>query len=678
MGIDVLIDLHNDIETASELDLFEVGTDAYARHPSTRILMVGWELGDDPISQWSIEQKEPPAEFISYLTDPRILKWAHNSAFERALFMNVWGLELPLEQWKCTMVWAYGLSLPGALDKLGNCLLLPDEYKKTKAEGTRLIKKFSMPQKITKKKPDPWRSWKTDPEDWEKFKLYNRQDVVAESFIAKKRLHKYPLPESFWDDWRLDQEVNEVGLPIDRKMVVNAAGMVRKHTARIWQELVEITGLENPNSDKQFGPWIRNRGYPYSDLKKTTVKKVLDDPEMSHIHHPLEIRSQLKRTAVKKYLTLEEYIGPGDRLRYSYQFSGASRTGRTAGRGPHFQNPAKPDKALKTYTDDIIESICDGDEEWLQSIYGEPMRALSSVIRGAVCAPDGYELDVADYSQIEARIIAWIARCESMLQVFHNGRDIYRAFGEFLYHKEYDDVTREERDFCKPPVLGCGFRLSGGGEMISPKTGDMIKYGLHAYADTLGIVMTPEECAHAVSVYREAYPEVVQLWYDLEGAAKQVITRGGVERVGYLTFDMKGPFLRMILPNGDALHYLRPKIEKRKTPWGAEKWMLTFEGNEESEDGAKFWGRQATHGGKLAENAAQGIANRILRGGLRKARAAGFPLVGHVHDEIKALVKIGSPIGLPELCKAICDLEDCYVGLPIEAEGYAEKRFRKG
>lgn len=679
MGIDVLTHLHNDIETSSELDLFEVGTDAYSRHPSTKILMVAWEEGDDGlIEQWDISQLALPIRFIQMLQDPSYLKWAHNAQFERALYQNVWGLELPLEQWRCTMVWAYGLSLPGALDKLGDCLRLPDEFKKDKKDGLRLIKKFSEPQKITKKKPDPWRTRETDPEDWEKFKRYNRQDVVAESFIAKRRLHKYELPDSFWNDWHLDQEVNEIGMPIDRKMVTNGARMVRKHTDRIWAELVDITKLENPNSDKQFGPWIRNQGYPYGDLKKTTVAKVLADPEMSHIHHPLTIRSQLKRTAVKKYLTLEQYIGDGDVLRYSLQFSGAQRTGRTAGRGPHFQNAAGRDPVLKNYADDIIEAIRSNDEEWLSIMYGEPMRAMSSVIRGAVCAPEGYELVVADFAQIEARIIAWIARCEPMLEVFHSGLDIYKSFGEFLYKKAYDDVTKDERNFCKPPVLGCCFRLSGGGEMLSPKTGEMVRYGLYAYADSLGIAMTVDECAHAVSVYREAYPEVVQLWYDLEAAAKDVISHGGTARVGYLTFDRIGPFLRMILPNGDALHYLRPKIEKRKTPWGAEKWMLTFEGNEESEEGAKFWGRQATHGGKIAENAAQAIANRLLRNGLREARTVGFPIIGHVHDEVKTLVKIGSPLGLSDLCEAICDMPSCYDGLPMEAEGYVAKRFRKG
>lgn len=672
------IDLHCDIESSSELDLFEVGTDAYARHPSTKILMVSWKLGPHgEIFTWTIADGPPPRDFMRMLVDPNIRKWAHNSWFERALFMNVWMMDLPIPQWRCTMTWAYGLGLPGSLDKLGKVLLLPEEMQKLAKEGKRLIKLFCQPQKLTKKKQILWRNWITDPEDWAKFVEYNRQDVVAEAFIAYKRLARYELPDSFWEDWHIDVEMNERGLPQDRLLITNAAAKVRENTEWLLVRMVELTGLDNPNSDKQFGPWIRARGYPYNNLKKGTVLKVLDDPEMSDIHEVLTIRSQLKRTAVKKFLTLEQYISDDDRLRYTLQFSAASRTGRTGGRGPHIQNATKPDKVLKKYAADITEAVRQNDWGWIDSVYGEPMKAISTILRSSVRAGAGKHLKIADYAQIEARIIAWLANCQAMLKVFHDDRDIYRAFGHYLFGKDYEDITPEERDQCKPPVLGCGFRLSGGGDMLSPKTGDWIKTGLYGYADNLGIPMTIEQAAEAVEVYRSTYVEVPQLWYDLEGAAKQVITRGGTAAVGKLAFDRLGPFLRMILPNGDCLHYLRPNVEKRKTPWGAEKWMVTFEGQEESESGGKFWGRQATHGGKLAENAAQAISNRILRRGLREARTDGFLTVGTLHDEGIAEDDDNSGRTIEGLCVSLCRLPPCYDGLPVKAEGRIAQVFGK-
>lgn len=674
----MLIDLHTDIETASELDLTEVGLDVYSAHPSTRILMVAWELGNEPIKQWSIAEGRPPRELIAHLRNPNIRKWAHHAQFEHILYSRVWDLDLPIEEWRCTMVWAYMLSLPGKLEDLGKVLLLPEHLQKLAKEGKRLIRKFSMPQKITRNQKHRWRDWNTDPEDWQKFLEYNVQDVVAESFIAKKRLARYEMPQRQWDEWHLDQEINIRGIPMDRLLVANAAAKVRENTELLLQRMHEITKLDNPNSDKQFGPWVRARGYPYHNLKKATVQKVLDDPEMSHLHEVLTIRSQLKKTSVKKYITLDQYIGEGDRLRFTLQFAGASRTQRWAGRGPHFQNPPRPDPVFGPYSADIIESVRQNDWEWIENVYGDAMKPLSCVIRGAIRAPEGYELVIADYAQIEARFVAWYARCESMLDVFSSGKDIYQSFGIHLYHKAYEDITKFERQDCKPPVLGCGFRLGAGGEYEDPKTGDMKKTGLFGYADSLGIKLTIEQCVEAVEVYRAAYPEVVQCWYDLEQAAKQVITKGGSAVVGHLRFDRLGPFLRMILPNGDALHYLRPAIEKRKMPWGAEKWCITFEGKEEEEGGRKIWGRQTTHGGKLMENAAQAGANRLMRAGSTNARDDGFPISFHLHDELDALVKRLRGLSAEKLCAALCrGSEKFYPGLPLVAEGRIVQVFGK-
>jgi DNA polymerase len=679
-----VIDCHIDIETASELDLRECGVDAYSRHSSTRILMCSWRIGEQPIRTWTCEDGGAPPELIKVLLDPGIRKWAHNATFERVLFMNVWKLHLPIAQWRCTMAWAFMLGLPGGLDHLGEVLLLPEHLKKGK-DGLRLMKIFSMPHKPTKKRPDPWRNATTDPEEWAKFVAYNVQDVVAESFIAEHRLNRYVLPENEWVMWEIDQEINERGLPIDRDLVTNAVVMVEEETANLMMSLRDMRGLENPNSDKQFGPWIRAQGFPFNDLKKATVARVMLDEDFSHIKVALQLRAQLKRTSVKKFFAVQESVAADDRLRYTFQFCGASRTGRWAGRGAHFHNPAKPSKELAPYSTDIIASVRAGDTQWIMDMYGSPMHALSSVVRGMVRARPGHILKVADLASIESRVIAWLARCPALMQVFLDGLDVYQSFATYLYrtapplsrHKLYSEITKEERNLAKPPVLGCGFRLSGGEDMISPKTGDPIKTGLYGYAENMGIPMTRDEAHYAVGVFREAYPEIVQFWYDLEAAAMHVIQRGGTSTCGHLTFDMLGPFMRMILPSGRALHYLRPKIEKRMMPWGKEKWSLTFEGEEDLGDGRKRWGRQATHGGKLAENGTQAVANDILRDGIIEARDIGFHIVGHSHDEDLAEEPVNSTLTVADLCKAMTRPLLWAPGLPLGAAGYEATTYRK-
>lgn len=674
----VLTDLHVDIETASEVDLTEVGLDVYSKHPSTRILMVSWKLGAER-GTWTAEEPHNVVKlttFLRMLLDPTIRKWAHNAQFERTMFREVWDIDSPVEQWRCTMAWAFMLGLPGALAQLGDVLLLPAEMKKDR-DGMRLMRLFSMPQKVTKKQPYRWRNHLTNPVEWAKFVQYNQQDVTAEAFIAEQRLNRYELPDSEWRQYYLDQKINQRGLPIDRTLVEHATKMVIDETHELMTALKELSGLENPNSDTQFGPWIRGLGFPYGDLKKATVARALDDPALSHLHEALTLRAQLKRTAVKKFFAVQASTGDDARLRYTYQFCGASRTGRWSGRGAHFQNPARPSKDLERYVPDILESVRANDVLWVRQMYGDPMKALSSCVRGMIRAPEGRKLVVADLASIEACVIAWLAGCESMLEVFRSGKDIYRVFATYMFHKPYDQIIKAERNLAKPPVLGCGFRLSGGEDMISPKTGDPIKTGLYGYAENMGITMTRDQAHYAVGVFREAYPEIVQFWYDIEAACMHVLQRGGEASAGRLRFDVTGPFMRMHLPSGRMLHYLRPKIEKRMMPWGKEKWSITFEGEEDLGDGRKRWGRQATHGGKLAENGTQAVANCVLREGLAAAEAEGFDVDGHSHDEAITEVDMDSALTAKRLCDALTKPLSWGTGLPLSAAGYEAITYRK-
>ena len=670
--------LHLDFETRSEVDLTEVGTDVYARHPSTGVLMTGWKLDHHALEQGSEDNfDEFPDRLRELILNPKVLKIAHNAQFERAILEHVLGVVTPVEQWRCTMALAYMLGMPGNLKKLGEILLLPPHMQKM-TEGSRLIRKFCCPRKPTKNKPYRWCTAETDPEDWALFLQYNRQDVLTEE-EALRRMSRFPVQHNEWKLWFLDQRINTRGWPIDRVLVEKATQRVIDEDERLRGDLRELTGLDNPNSDAQFGPWIRRRGYAYGDLRKETVKRAVDESELTdEAKKALRIRSSLKRTSVKKYGKVLAAMNEHDRLCYTFQFAGAQRTSRWAGRVAQFHNLAKPPKHLEHphILGDIIDSARRDEWDWIEAMYGDPMTALSAILRGMVRAPAGRKLIVADLAAIEARVLAWVTNCVSMLEVFVLDRDIYKAFGVHLYQKPYEQITKDERTGAKPGALGAGYRLGGGEEVVDKKTGDLKRTGLWGYAKSLGVELTREQAHRSVAVFREVYPEVVNFWGRLEYAAKAVIRRGGIERVGPVAFEMQGPFLLLHLPSGRALHYLRPKIEMRKTPWGEERWTITYEGMEDDGE-TKKWGRISTHGGKLTENICQAIARDILANGLLEAEAAGFDIVGHVHDEIVAEVDEDSELGVAELCAEMTKVPAWAKGLPLGAAGFETIFYRK-
>jgi DNA polymerase len=412
--------------------------------------------------------------------------------------------------------------------------------------------------------------------------------------------------------------------------------------------------------------------------------------ECKRAHEALRLRAELKRTSVKKFHKIYKELSTDDnRLRYSYQFSGAQRTGRTAGRGAQLQNLKRPSKLVKNNMEDIVESIRDNNPEWLRTIYGEPMDIVSGAIRASARADEGKQFVVADLHAIEACVGAWMSNCKPMLDVFNSGRDIYKDFATRMYRVPYEEVTIDQRQNSKPPVLGALFRLGPGEERLDDRTGDMKKTGLWGYAENMGITMTQKEAATAVEVYRESYPEVVQFWYDLERCAKKAVQTGrlvqlqrpeiwdGSLYVVPMAFDIQGPFLRFHLPDGSMLHYLRPRIEKVLTPWKDWKWTLTYEGQEDDGE-RKFWGRTPTHGGKLCENGVQAVANRLLRSGIRNAYEFGFSLCGESHDENIAHEKIDSErYTVENLVKCMTTKEKWMGALPLKAAGFTCIFYKK-
>jgi DNA polymerase len=483
---------------------------------------------------------------------------------------------------------------------------------------------------------------------------YNIRDVDAECEI-KDKLNKarYPIPEREWEFYALDQIINDRGLPIDRLFVENALEMATLRKDELLEKMRDKTGLQNPGSPKQLLPWLQARGYPYDDLQKDSVKKVLtawmaiQKGELEYKEgelYPedltkravavLKLRQQQARTSTTKYQALLTAMGEDGRMRYVFQFCGASRTGRFAGRRFQPQNltmmrDIESEKILFQMTDVIRNN----DYEMLQLYRKEPLDALAGLVRSSVRAPKGKKLVVCDLASIESVVIGWVARCERLLDVFRNGKDAYKDFATELFKVVYEAVTKEMRKQAKPATLGAGYRL-GGGEIKDGK-----KTGLWGYAENMGIEMSRKEAHKSVAVFRRVYSEIPQCWYDLEDAIKSVIKRGGTRRVGPVKFYMTKPYLICELPSKRCIFYKNPRIRREKMEgvdrktgerYTYYKDSISYMGKQQN--GSK-WLRINSHGGKFIENIVQAIARDILREGMLALHYAGFYLIGHVHDE---------------------------------------------
>jgi len=668
-----------DYESRSKVDLPDAGLDLYSADPSTEIFLCAYAFDYGTVHLWDKAEGRPfPREVKEALVDPEVEKAAFNAQFERVMTRRVLGLKTPHQGWRCTMVLGLLNGFSGGLDEMGTQIgLSHDKQKKT--EGKRLINKFSKPQKITSKNPHVWRNWDTDPEDWRLFGEYCKQDVVAETALKQKLLPFY-VPEWEWQLYEIDQAINDRGLPVDRDFVENAIEMTKRRRDELREQMEEITGLANPNSVAQLLPWLQERGYRYDDLGKDTVVKALNEDEQDLFlseaaEKTLRLRQYAARMSTRKYNTLMKIIGPGERARFLFQFSGAARTRRWAGRKVQPQNLPHTPKDLEDEEklEGATEAIRTGDYEALGEYVDEPMAAFVGLIRSSVRAPDGYELAVCDLSSIESCVLAWLSGCKRLLHVFEDGRDPYKDFATELFRKSYDDVTKPERNASKPATLGCGYRM-GGGEL---RNGE--KTGLWAYAEKMGIPKTQQEAHRDVELWRETYPEIPKLWYALEEAVARTVTKGLTTKVGYLTFKLEKPFLTMYLPSGGPIRYYQPRItsetriSRRGKPY--EKLVLSHMGKQQL---TNQWLRMSTHGGKIVEQATQGTARDVLATGMRRAARAGFHLIGSVHDELIALVKKGDNQYNAEGLRAemIAPLKWA-PGLPLGGKAYSASFYRK-
>ncbi len=616
-------------------DLKKVGLDRYSQ--SAEVMLAAYRINGGRMNLWDFNDSErPPAELVDALRDPGVRKWAFNAQFERVITNAALGVYSPVRNWRCTMVLAYMQSFVGGLAEVGKQMGMTEDLSKMESEGRTLVKLFCGAQKVTAKQPHARRTADTDPEKWEQFREYCKRDVVAEGAI-RRRLIQYEVPDEEWQLYEIDQIINDRGKPVDVEFVKNALWMAAKRRKELVDQMKELTGIDNPNSPAQLLPWLRREGYRFNDLGKDTVTKSLrEDPLTEKGRECLLLRQWAARMSVKKYDALEQRVGEDGNMRYLYQFAGASRTNRWAGRAVQTQNlPRTPkiieDEARLEYVTGLIQQ---GRYDLLEVWAPEPMEIIVGTVRSAFGTQEGQEFAVCDLASIESVSIGYLANCERILNVFRDGKDVYRDFGQELFRKTYDEITKHERTISKPAVLGAGYRLSGG-----ELTEEGKKTGLWGYAENMGIFMEREQAHESVRIFREDYaPEVVQMWHDYENAARYCLMTGKPKKVGPVTFEYRKPYMLIRLPSGRCMYYYKPRIEtvvvKPKNGEPYKRKTLTYMGVSQT---TKKWQRIPTHGGKLTENVVQAFARDVLAVGIRRAHKAGFNLRGHVHDELIAL-----------------------------------------
>lgn len=452
--------------------------------------------------------------------------------------------------------------------------------------------------------------------------------------------------------YELDARINARGLPIDMALVHGAIAAYERNVGSLVAEAQQITGLSNPNSVAQLLDWLRQQGLEAQTLDKAVVRDLLLTELAPPVRRLLEIRQLLGMTSVKKYHALRDRTSADGRLRDTLQYLGAGRTGRWAGRGLQLQNLPRGTLNLQQMHLAVERLRAGGDAS---------MEELQSCIRASVRAPDGCLIAAADLASIESRVVAWLAEEETMLAVFKEGRDTYLDYGQQLLGKPETEITKAERTYCKPVVLGGAYQMGGS--------------GLVAYAQGMGVEMSEEEAQDAVAAFRARYNGLPRLWSRLDEAAREVVVDGGRKEVGRLAFEMDPPWLFMVLPSGRRLAYLHPRIQMQQAPWGDDVPTMTYMGLNQF---TKKWERQSTFGGRWTEQACQAVARDVLLDGLLHADAMGFELIGSVHDELLALVGDDN-----WLCHE--SLAHCMTRLPewadstlyLDAEGFSDRFYHK-
>ena len=638
-----------DIETYSSAPLPRCGVYRYCDAPDFEILLFSYAFDDEPVQTIDLARGETlPKEVISALEDPDIIKVAYNAQFERVCLSRYLGHWLDPHQWRCTMVMAAYLTLPG---RLADAAVALGTTEKKMEEGKDLIRYFSVPCKPSKTNGGRTRNLPTDaPEKWAVYRQYNAQDVETERAI-RKALEKYSLPEQEWELYALDQQINDRGVRVDKKLVKNAIAVDAVFAQAAYQRAKELTGLENPGSVNQLKAWLADQDMPMESLARKIVqeKAVQTDGIVAEL---LNLRLELSKTSVKKYEAMARCVCRDGRVHGLLQFYGANRTGRWAGRLVQAQNLPQnhlPDLELAR---DIVKI---GDEELLDTLFASVPGTLSELIRTAFIPKDGCRFLVADFSAIEARVLAWLANEEWVLEEFRGQGKIYEATASRMFHIPQESIVKgnpnyEYRQKGKQATLSCGY---GGGV---------------GALKAMGAKMPEEEMQPLVDAWRAANPNIVAFWNALDRAARAIIRRKTSARIGKVALYWQDDKMFMRLPSGRNLCYQSPHFTENRFGSDAIGYYAP--------NATGQMVVQETFGGKLAENATQAIARDILAHALLTLEKNGYPVVFHVHDESV----IEKPIGqgsLEEACRLMAIAPDWAEDLPLRADGYECAYYQK-
>ena len=639
-----------DLETYSDQPLAKTGVYRYVESPDFEILLFAYSVDGGPVQQIDLACGEKiPSEVLSALEDETVTKWAFNANFERICLSRFLdyptGDYLEPDSWKCSMVWAAYMGLPLSLEGTGAVLGLE---KQKLSEGKDLIKYFCQPCAPTKSNGQRTRNLpKHSPDKWLAFKRYNIRDVETEMSI-QARLSKYPVPDSVWEEYHLDQEINDRGVGLDMELVRQAIQMDGRSRSELTQAMKELTSLDNPNSVQQMKQWLADNGVETDTLGKKAVAELLKTapPQLQKV---LTLRQQLAKSSVKKYQAMETAVCADGRARGMFQFYGANRTGRWAGRIIQMQN------LPQNHLDDLSEArglVRAGGFDALEMLYEDVPDTLSQLIRTAFVPQENRKFIVADFSAIEARVIAWLAGEKWRQDVFAEGKDIYCASASQMFGVpvEKHGVNGHLRQKGKIAELALGY----GGSVGALKAMGALEMGL-----------SEDELPALVSAWRQSNPKIVQFWWAVDRAVMDAVTRKTTTKTHGIVFSARNGMLFITLPSGRSLAYVKPKIGENR--FGGD--CITYEGV----GGTKKWERIDSYGPKFVENIVQATSRDILCYAMKTLRCCS--IVMHIHDEV--VIEADRRMSLQAVCDQMGRTPPWANGLQLRADGYETDFYKK-
>ena len=656
--------LEIDIESFSSVDLKKCGVYKYAESPDFEILLFGVSVDGGDVTVYDLASGDTvPEEIIRALSDDSVIKWAYNASFERVC-LSVWlrrnypqhfssySIEedtvrnyLDPSSWRCSLVWGAYMGLPLSLEGIGKVLKLENQKM---AEGKALIRYFCVPCKPTKANGGRTRNLpEHDPVKWSTFIAYNKRDVETEMAIQQK-LSKFPVPDFLWEEYHLDQEINDRGIQLDMALVEQAIAIDERSREELSAKMRQLTALENPNSVQQMKEWLTKHGLEVDSLDKKAVKELLKTapPELAEV---LELRRQLAKSSVKKYQAMQNAVCADGRARGMFQFYGANRSGRWAGRLIQLQN--LPQNHM-THLEDARSLVRSGNYSMLSALYDSVPEVLSELIRTAFVPRNGYKFIVSDFSAIEARVLSFLAGESWRLKVFAENGDIYCASASAMFHVpvEKHGQNAHLRQKGKIAELALGY----GGSVGALKSMGALEMGL-----------AEEELQPLVDAWRTSNPNIVQLWWDVDNAVKTAVRQRLDTETHGIRFRYRSGMLFIILPSGRQLCYVKPKMGTNK--FGGDS--VTYEGV----GSTKKWERIESYGPKFTENVVQAISRDILMYAMRTLSHC-F-IVGHVHDEL--IIECGMDVSLDAVCEQMGRTPPWIKGLNLRADGYETMFYKK-